>query len=121
MLYADGITGTTFDMSYAAPTEAGVDPPSSNTTGAGAVAGEIRKFRNAGRLMREVDDQTGSYVRGEPVSFTAARNRLQRRAYVMAVWAKALAEISTLIAANPGTLSSVSAGYTGYTKQHRTI
>ena len=105
-LYATGITGTTFDMSFAGPIEAGIAPPTANTTGAASLLGRI----NAGQagnwqlLWQRLSDLISQYVQGTPVSFQGQRVNIRHIDYCFALWKQVTKEALTLIAANPGTL-----------------
>jgi hypothetical protein len=110
-LYMTGVTGTTVNLSYAAGTDfMAPAPPASNTTGMATVQGDIGVGPNLpqrlGLKWVRLSDLVSQYISGNPVGFWAHRLAIGRLDYVMAAWKQATKEAQTLIAANPGTVST---------------
>lgn len=110
LLYATGISGTTFDASFAAGTNP-VAPPAINNTGAvnltkylnsGTAGPELRQFWN--RLITLVTN----FFQGSPVGFYEARKDIDHLDYAFAFWKQATKEVAVLMAANHGTLIGTS-------------
>lgn len=101
-LYATGITGTTFNMSYAGS----ADPlapklPSSNTTGAASVTSKLHKGNIADGLdleWRRVSQLVSQYTAGTAVSQHWTRADLLKFDYALLVWHETIKEILTLMA-----------------------
>lgn len=109
-LYGTGITGTTFDLSYALPTDVpGATVPRANTTGlgtdqAGAFLRGLSDWPNAEKVNRATALFFDPHLSGAPVS----RHRwilgaFWRGAYLRA-WGVAFQEAVVLLVANQGTL-----------------
>lgn len=98
-LYATGIAATTFNLSFAAPSEAGVLPPTVNTTGAASIAARLTAG-GTGRLellWTRLSDLVSQYVGGQPVSFQAQRINIRHLDYCFALWKQVTNEVLTLI------------------------
>jgi hypothetical protein len=117
LLYATGVTATTFTFSVAAPTNSfAVKLPTGNTTGFvyadanGNVMNTVVKYLRGykqGQPEKEYQDLVElveQINRGEPVSYVGVATKLKHHATVYAVLATMLNEISALYDANPGTL-----------------
>jgi hypothetical protein len=107
VLYATGITGTTFDASFAAGLDP-VAPPKTNTTGAAGKANYINAGRGGptfiSQLWQRLSKLVSSFLHGDPVDLNEQRKLIGHLDYTFAIWKQATKEIQTLIAANPGSL-----------------
>jgi len=108
-LYATGITGTTFDLSFAAPVEAGITIPTANTTGAASILARINagSAGNYQLLWQRLSDLITQWLSGYPMSFQQTRLAIRHLDYCFALWKQVTKEVLTLMAANPGTLGYV--------------
>ncbi len=112
VLYATGISGTTFDASYAAISDPGMTAPSVNTTGAAAHTALVYSILNPNGAIfqRFVSQAISNYLRGDPIERRDYYRYTTRIEGIFRLWMTAAAEIRTLIAANPGTLAWSSTG-----------
>jgi hypothetical protein len=117
LLYATGITATTFTFSAAAPSSSfAVRPPTSNTTAftyADANGNTLNtvlvylrayKFARPEAEYKDLCELVEEINRGEPISFAGLTTKLKHHATVYSMLATVLNEISTLYDSNPGTL-----------------
>lgn len=111
VLYATGVTATTFDMSFAGPADTlAAAAPAANTTGAATIAPKINKgFQDQLTLeWHRLSDLISQYVSGKPVDYQATRLSLIRIDYAFLVYHQALKESLTLIAGQAQSLHNVS-------------
>lgn len=123
VLYASGITGTTFDLSGAAPASA-VTPPTANTTGLTAFQLATVRLAEQGQLQRAWSDAQRllvSIVEGAPIPIASENQRLLDYAVVFHLLATCLDEAATLVAANPGTISTAVNPASGIPAQVQTL
>lgn len=103
-LYATGITGTTFDLSYAAPSlQPGDAVPASNTTGWNSVASQINSLVMGGaseRTLYDMSEWLSNYLRGDGMPLRAVHHGIVRRTGILKAWYTVMSEIYTLIEAN---------------------
>lgn len=111
VLYATGITTTTFDMLYARLADAG-NPPAANTTGADGHHALLYSLldNNGSVFQRQFSELVSNYLRGDPVDRGEFLRRLARLEGVARSWLTMIAETRTLAVANPGTLAWASGG-----------
>lgn len=113
VLWATGIAvaTTTFDLLAAAP-QAPVGSleavPTVNTTGAANIKDMLDSLLNKNqcwRVMERFGKLVDNFISGKPVDWYAERKSLQHIDQVFASYRQICADINTLVAANPGTLS----------------
>ena len=112
VLYATGISGTSFDASYAAWSDPGMTAPTANTTGAAGHTELIYSILNpqGSYFQQTIGQIISAYLSGAPMERRDYYRRFSRYEGVLRLWVTALAEIRTLVAANPGTLAWSSTG-----------
>lgn len=105
-LYATGITATSFTCDYAAPFDSAPGMPTANTTGWPGSASTLTVTGHTEGVLVNITEYLSQYTGGNGPTPTQRREVLQRfnrQAGVLAAWAKAMAEVNVLIAANPPT------------------
>ncbi|WP_422932050.1 hypothetical protein [Singulisphaera sp. PoT] len=111
VLYASGITGTTYNASAAAPTGAQVvAPPTTNTTAISSRAAALARTAQENRLDKSFYNATAdvdNFMSGAPVPYAEQVSRLNDHAVALQVLATAMNEITALVVANPGTVKTV--------------
>lgn len=113
VLYASGIAAATYDLAVAAPASTTVPPTSNSTAVTSNQASMVRLVEAnvvAYQLFLGARHAVGSYLRGDPVSTAEVAQKMLDYAVVYALLARVTDEAATLIAANPGTISTVLAG-----------
>lgn len=105
-LYASNITTTTFDMAVAAPASQPAAPTVNTTALTSYQINAIRLGRtNALQgAFFQAQNLVGSFLRGDPMATAAANQMALNYSIVFAVLATAMAEVTALILANPGTI-----------------
>lgn len=117
ILYATGITTTTFSMSVLSPANSfAVKPPTANTTGfvytdsngnvESFVLQNIRaaKVGNLQVVYNNAADLIDTWLHGDPISSSGAIAKLRHAHTAFVIIAKAFSDIGTLMDANPGSL-----------------
>ncbi len=110
-LYATGIAATTFDMSYALPTDPGATQPQANTTGITAHTYQVLQSLaglNADYAQNSLSGSLTAYLSGAPIERREFFRQMNWREGVTKAWNALEREISVLIVANQGTLGTVS-------------
>jgi hypothetical protein len=111
VLYARGITTTTFSLSSTAPgTNYSVALPTANTTGFDLRAYELlrsAKYGNFEDVYRRLRMLVYDFNHGSPVPHPDLLSRLQHVAFIFAMFHQLCIEIGTLIDANPGHINPV--------------
>ena len=109
-LYATGITASTFDMSYATPTNSLLKmvPPTTNSTAFSSVKlDKLRKAEN-GNLQKVYDSlrqDVRNFDAGDPIAATQAVGKIRDAHLVLLTLAQVASEYATAFDANPGTLT----------------
>jgi hypothetical protein len=114
VLYAQGITTTTYDMAIASPVST-VTPPTANTTAISqAQANLLKRFRGAGvqAVMREYATKLDNWLRGDPITEAQAQAQVALYAGVFSMLRTLANEVGVLVHANPGTLANTTSGNT---------
>jgi hypothetical protein len=124
-LYATGISASSFNCTFAVPTNSyAVPPPTKSSTGLthvdanGVTHPEPLSFLRAaerdnesfGPLYRYLRTLIADFNRGDPVSFAAAIEKLRHVHVVFAMFNTLCSEAGTLIDANPGHFAVSSVG-----------
>ena len=124
ILYARGITTSTYDLATAAPTNdyASTHPPTVNTTGftytdSNKIVHNKRlellracKDGNLEDVFRYLRQVIADFNRGNPMSYTSTISRLRDAHAVFAMLDTLCSEMGTLIDANPGTTGRTTNG-----------
>jgi hypothetical protein len=125
LLYATGITASSFNCTVAAPANSyAVQPPAANTTGLthvdvnGYVHPEPLSFLRAverdnesfGALYRYLRTLVDDFNRGDPMTFSGVIEKLRNAHAVFAMFDRLCSEMGSLIDANAGTLGSIATG-----------
>lgn len=107
-LYATGITGTTFDCSFAAGSDPFATLPAANTTGAASAQGMLDLPVNEpnSRFFGHIFGLLDTFEHGSPIARADIKARHARHAAAVKMYATAMDEIGVLISANPGTLGT---------------
>lgn len=108
-LYATGITSTTFDCSYALPTDSLPNQPQVNDTGAAAHTATLYSFFDPNgdiHLMKLIQFCT-SYLQGDPMDRREHFLRSVKNEGIARCWLQLFTEFRTLMVANQGTVSVV--------------
>lgn len=127
VLYAEGITTGTYNLSVAIPANSfAVPAPTVNDTGLTAtnpITGVTTNYRlaalravergNLQDVWNNMVQLTTEFNRGEPVSFTGVREKMWIAHTTFAVLAEICGEIGALIDANPGHFTTVPTGIGG--------
>lgn len=125
VLYASGITSTTFDMAYAAKTDLNATLPESNTTGAAidqlnAISGLYSG--NAGNYLIALNEWVSSILSGAPAQEREIRRKLIQFTGTAKLYYTAWNELATLLWTNLGTAGyTVPSAGTGMAKPVRTL
>lgn len=107
LLYATGITGTTFDMSFAAGTNA-IAPPTANTTGiTGDHAERLRALVSgqSDRVFNKLSEQITSFCQGDGTLLADVQKMVIDYGDMFSLLKKLMDDLGVLVVANPGTLS----------------
>ena len=118
VLYADGITTTTFDLAYAFPVDTGSTPPQANTTGAAIHAKTLRAILslNADEGLANLSRLASNLVDVAAIPWRDVVVSALRLATFTKAWSVAVEEFRTLLHANPPTaISFVANGIMGRT------
>lgn len=119
VLYASGITTTTYDMAVAAP--GGVAAPTTNTTGLTTTQVNIaRRVFTQSKIMSDLSIFVTLFFQGSPTSTADVLTRLTQIAAATHVIQSFVDEVGTLIVANPGTLHTRTNG-AGNLETYRTV
>lgn len=111
VLYATGVTTTTFNMSYAGPADpAAPTAPTVNRTGAATISPKLHKWAATGGLDLEwirLSNLASQYAAGQPVGFQVQRAEIRKIDYMFAVFKEVTREVLTLIAGQSWSLHNV--------------
>jgi len=123
VLYATGITTTTYDLAQAASSNSyAVSPPLVNTTGLTYPDANGNTIKSSLSLIRSAKDNNledayrhlrgvvAKFNQGEPVSFTGTLAKFRHAHAAFAVFAQLCSEMGTLIDANPGHFATAPSG-----------
>ena len=126
VLYATGVTASTFTFSYAAPANSfAVKPPAFNTTGftykdanGNTINFATSNIRAAERgNLQDVYNNAAitlnRWLRGDPISSQAIVSKMRHAHVAFATIAQAFADAGSLVDANPGTLRPSTSGGVG--------
>lgn len=127
VLYAEGITAGTYNLSAAIPANSfAVPAPTVNDTGLTAtnsITGVTTNYRlaalravergNLQDVWNNMVQLTSEFNRGEPISFTSVQEKLRIAHTTFAVLAEICGEVGALIDANPGHFKTVPTGIGG--------
>jgi hypothetical protein len=119
-IYGSGITTTTFDLSYALLDDPGGSLPALNTTGffdnGGMHKAIVDPSGGSSGILKGIRSWFNSFIHGDRIGRRVALDKARSTAGYARAWATVYSEAAALIAANPPTTTTVSAGFTGYTK-----
>jgi hypothetical protein len=122
VLYASGITASTYGLSFAAPSNSyAVAPPATNTTGLTSSKIQLLRFARTGQFQKVWDflhELLSVFNQGDPASFQSVVMKLRDVHTVFAMMSQLCAEGGALIDANPGHFANVRTGIGG-TKTER--
>lgn len=124
-LYATGITGTTFNMIYAAGTDVtGPAPPTTNTTGLASLTQMLHAPLNfqPERVFLKLSEHVTSFIQGDGTSYAQVLKQIRDYTDIFQAYKQVLDDFGTIVAAHPGTLSlQVINTYTGAAAMRRTL
>ncbi len=123
LLYASGITTSTYSLSFAAPSSSyAVAPPTTNTTGLTSSKIQLLRYAKTGQFQKVWDflhELLSVFNQGDPASYQSIMIKLRDVHTVFAMMSQLCAEGGTLIDANPGHFVNVRTGIGG-TRTERT-
>ena len=112
VLYASGITTTTYDVGSATYGDPARVPPTANTTDYNQI--DVLRLVNSMRrgdfqaVWRKYNDSLGAFFQGDPITTAECMRSLHVCHVVVGMWNKAMTDIGTLVFQHPGTLGTAS-------------
>ena len=120
-LYAEGVTATTFAMSYALqPDQPGAQAPPTNTTGGAAHSSQLHGLIGSPHLellIERFTENVSNYLSGYPMEWREVSRQAHQRTGVFGYWFQVMREIETLILANSPTAVSTTLTPIGFPVQ----